>query len=103
MTKNRIASRLGALIAATMLTLPAAAQAADRWMPRDRAVEQLESANGEARTGIGLVTGGRAVIELFVAPSGDWSLLVTRANGLSCVTGAGEAWTPQEVPVGDPI
>ncbi len=103
MTKNRIALGLGALIAATMLTLPAAAQAADGWMPRDLAVEQLESANGAARTGLGLAAGGRAVIELFVAPSGDWSLLVTRANGLSCVTGAGEAWTPQEVPVGDPV
>jgi len=72
-------------------------------MPRDMAVEQLKSATGEVRTGLGLATGGQAVVELFVAPGGDWSLLVTRANGLSCVTGAGEAWTPQEVPAGDPI
>ena len=103
MTRNRIASSLGALIAAIVLTLPATAQAADGWMPRDRAVEQLESATGAARTGLGLAAGGQAVIELFVAPSGDWSLLVTQANGLSRVIGAGEAWIPQEVPVGDPI
>ena len=103
MTKNRLASGLAALIAAAVLTLPAAAQAADGWMPRDRAVEQLENTNGEARTGIGLAAGGRAVVELFVAPSGDWSLLVTRPNGLSRVIGAGEAWIPQEIPAGDPV
>ena len=103
MKNNRLALGLGALIAATVLTLPAAAQAADGWMPRDRAVEQLENANGEARTGIGLAAGGRAVVELFVAPSGDWSLLVTRPNGLSRVIGAGEAWIPQEIPAGDPV
>ena len=101
MTKTMIASALGAVLLAAAAS---AALAGEPWMPHDQAVAQVEAGKGAARRGIGVAEGGEAVLELFVAPSGEWTLLVTRADGLSRLAGSGEAWIPQESPLdGDPI
>jgi len=102
MNMNLVGLVTSALVLSIQVTLPTVAQAGDKWMPREQAVAQLEGEKREARQGLGLARGGRAVLELFVGPAGNWSLLVTQANGLSCVTGAGEAWTPEEPLLGDP-
>ncbi len=103
MTNKLVASAFGALVLLAAVSLPTAAQAGDNWMPREQAITQLEDAKREVRQGLGLARGGQAVLELFVGPTGDWSLLVTQVNGLSCVTGAGEAWTLDKPLEGDPI
>jgi hypothetical protein len=103
MTRTMIASALGAALLAACAVIPPSA-ADEIWVPRDQAVAQLEDAKGVARRGLGLAEGGEAVLELFVAPSGEWCLLVTRADGLSRLAGSGEAWIAQDgPPAGDPI
>lgn len=103
MTKTKIASALGAVLLAASAAVPAA-RAGEAWVPHEQAVAQLEAGKGAARRGIGIAQGGEAVLELFVAPSGAWTLLVTRADGQSRLAGSGETWIPQEAPLdGDPI
>ena len=103
MTKNLVAATFAALVVSAAVSLPTAAQAGDNWMPREQAITQLEEVKREVRQGLGLARSGQAVLELFVAPTGGCSVLVTQANGLSCVTAAGEEWTLDKPLVGNPI
>lgn len=74
------------------LALPAAA------MPRcgahDAIVAQLAERYGESRKAIAL-DGANQVVEVFASDdTGSWTLLVTRADGQSCLLAAGQAYEP---------
>ncbi|MFQ5622811.1 MAG: hypothetical protein ACE5FS_05375 [Paracoccaceae bacterium] len=77
-----------------MIWLAHAAQAqTPKCAERARIVAQLQSRFGEKQVGMGMQD-TRAVVEIFVSPeSGSWTILVTRANGVSCMAAAGRAWT----------
>ena len=47
-------------------------------------LEWLEGKFYEKRTAFGLTSDGR-VLEVFAAPSGSWTILVTSPSGLSCL------------------
>ena len=47
--------------------------------------------------GGGLAASG-VLFELYVAPTGTWTLLATAPDGSSCLLGAGEAWEPRPEP-----
>lgn len=59
----------------------------------DRAqhVDALRERYGETTRGVGL-TGAGAVFELLVAEDGSWTLLVSFADGRSCLVAAGHDW-----------
>jgi hypothetical protein len=59
--------------------------------PRTSVVETLASGYGEARSGIGIAANGM-VVELFTAPTGTWTLVYTRPDGMTCAIASGEAW-----------
>ncbi|MFQ5955386.1 MAG: hypothetical protein ACE5JZ_10020 [Kiloniellales bacterium] len=54
-------------------------------------VASLDQKFEEARSGIGLASNG-AVVELYTASTGTWTLLITKPGGATCVIGNGEAW-----------
>jgi hypothetical protein len=54
-------------------------------------VTYLKSAHGELSAGHGLRSDG-LVLELFVGPTGSWSVVLTHPNGFSCLVSFGEAW-----------
>lgn len=58
-------------------------------------VSKLKTKYGEVRRGAGLES-ETGVVELYVAKSGSWTLLVTLPNGLSCPVAVGEAWQEDE-------
>jgi len=61
---------------------------------RDEMVRKLERQFGEVKQGIGL-RGPEQVMELWSSPhSGDWTLVMTYANGTSCIVAMGEGWQP---------
>lgn len=59
--------------------------------PRGAVVEMLAEGYGEARSGIGIWSNG-TVVELFTAPTGTWTLVYTRPDGVTCAIASGEAW-----------
>ena len=52
---------------------------------------KLEQQFGARQQGLGL-HGPDAVMELWAAPGGDWTLVKTYANGRACVVALGEDW-----------
>ena len=73
--------------------------------PRDVLVSNLSKSYQEQPLGRGLSATGN-LVELLTGPSGSWTMLMTRPNGLTCVIGVGEAWhevTPHVVGLSDPV
>lgn len=59
---------------------------------REDVVRKLADRFGETRTGVGLHRED-AVVEMFSSPAtGTWTLVVTRADGMSCLLAAGQRW-----------
>ena len=54
-------------------------------------VASLEKTYSETPVSMGLASNG-AVIEILASPSGSFTIILTRPNGLSCVMAAGENW-----------
>ncbi len=91
------------LIAASILFLSASSANSEQFCaPRDRAVVELEKQFGEMVSGRGLATNGKRMIELLVSEKGSWTVLVSDANGRSCVMASGENWQGIKMRVGDP-
>ena len=91
-------------IVAALVTL-GAAPASAQTICGDRAklIGYLDQVYREARSGIGIASNG-AVVELYTAKTGTWTMLVTRPGGPTCVMGSGENWDRQLEPeaiVGD--
>ena len=59
--------------------------------PREQFLASLAKQYHEQPTAIGLASGG-TIIELLSSPSGSWTLLSTRANGITCALLVDEAW-----------
>jgi hypothetical protein len=74
-----------------LATFIPAADAAAVCGPRDKVITELGEKFREDRRSLGL-TGGSAVIELFVSAKGSWTLLSTDTKGVACLIAAGEAW-----------
>ncbi len=94
-----------ALLSATLAlsaTAPATAQMRTGCLPHETAVSKLEQGYDEHRVGLGIGPSGNAVYELYVADTGTWTILVTRANGLSCIAASGDSWMTSPLLAGDP-
>ena len=79
---------LGVLIAAFLCT-PAQAQMVCG--DRKEIVSALQEEYDEMKTASG-ISGSGGLVELFVALSGSWTLLLTAPGGPTCLLGAGEDW-----------
>ena len=77
-----------ALAAATLGTAAAASNCA----PRDVVIDRLADRYGESRQSIGLGA-NNAVVEVFASPeTGTWTIIVTTAQGLTCMIASGQAF-----------
>ena len=73
------------------VALPAGAQGL-HCGPRDVVTERLDMSYGERLTGGGFQNAD-SVIELWVSPeTGSWTILLSRADGQSCIMAAGTDW-----------
>lgn len=82
------AALIGGLTATAM---PAAAQS--MCFSRTQAIENLKSNYGENISARGLSTDGKVMYELLTSENGSWTLLMTHADGQTCMVGSGENWT----------
>lgn len=94
-------SVIGGLLLAFITAFPdARAAAAMLCGPRKDVVEDLARDHGELPISWGLI-GNSHLIEVFVSPTGDFTIIVTRPDGLACIMAAGENWqTPIKNPKG---
>ena len=87
-------------LVASLLVLAGTAQAQQfRCLPHEEAARRLQQYHGESAKGLGIGNRGASVIELFTSETGSWTILVTRTDGLSCITASGENWTPTETEI----
>ncbi len=78
-----------ALLAA--VSIPAQARAQVVCADRRLVTDHLATNYDEHAAGTGLTFAGQA-IELYVAESGSWTIVVTGPDGESCIVSHGEAW-----------
>jgi hypothetical protein len=71
---------------------------------RDDMVQRLERTFGEVQKGAGLVSAAQLLEVWGSDETGTWTILMTDAQGWSCVVAAGEAWRDIEAKLarGDP-
>jgi hypothetical protein len=60
--------------------------------PRAALVEKLESAYAETRAGAGLKSDSQLLEIWASAETGTWTVLITRADGSSCIVASGTHW-----------
>lgn len=91
------------LVLGLMLVAPVAVQA-QACGQRGTIAEVLSGTYGETMRAVGQID-GKTVLEVWATPDGaTWSLLVTKASGLSCILHAGTDWlqAPPDPPAGTP-
>lgn len=59
--------------------------------PRDVVLERLNDSYGETRQAIGLGA-NNAIVEVFAAETGSWTITVTFPNGATCLVASGQAY-----------
>lgn len=63
---------------------------------RQEIAARLEAGFGERLAATGLTDSG-ALLEVLAAPSGSWTLLLTRPGGPACVMATGQGWRARPV------
>ncbi len=77
-----------------LAALPARAQA--NCAPRETVIERLKTGYGEGLAGGGLQSAAQ-IVEVWAAPeTGTWTILMTRADGNTCVLATGTNWHQQD-------
>ncbi len=84
-----------ALMAVFLCVQPASAAVCSQ---RDKFKAFLETKYGEKAHAFGKIS-GTAVMELYVSKSGTWTVLMTRANGVSCLIAAGNNFEQLKPPL----
>lgn len=80
-----------ASLTATLISAPVLAQA-NNCAPRDVVVDRLSLTYGEVFNGGGLQS-DEAVFEVWISEeAGTWTILMTQADGTSCIMAAGTDW-----------
>ena len=84
---------LTAAFAAALATFAAAGSATAQMLcgDRDAVLSRLSAEHKERPTALGLASNG-GVLEILTSENGSWTIIVTGANGLTCLLAVGEAW-----------
>ncbi|PZM13922.1 hypothetical protein [Rhizobium tubonense] len=92
MVRN-IARRLigTAIVTLAAMVHPAAAEPVLNCAEHSQVVDFLGSHYSETLQAVGFINQA-AILEVYVSESGSWTMLVTNANGSSCVVFAGQSW-----------
>lgn len=89
MIRVLMAAVLAGLAAAS--AAPASTEAQTVCGRREAVVKMLADKFSEQRHGGG-TSGQSALIEVYISPSGTWTILASGASGISCIVAAGDAW-----------
>lgn len=91
------------LLAAAATAYPeiAGAQSVMNCAERSQVIEFLARQYAEKQAAVGLIN-QQAVMELYAADSGSWTLIITDVSGRSCVILAGKSWETV-IPVGPKV
>lgn len=87
----RACGRAGCYLAVLLLAVPAQA-AVPVCGDRDHIASELQRQHGEKPVARGVLLDGMHVLEVFVAPSGSFTVVITSALGLACIPAAGLGW-----------
>lgn len=79
-------------LALLAVTIPATAHAQSACAERDTVVEKLEAKYGESFAGGGLQSANSVFEVWFSKEKGTWTILLTRADGVSCIMASGTNW-----------
>ena len=82
--------RVGVLVLA--LVAPTIVNAQSNCAERDRVVKSLETSYGEAFAGGGMQNAERVFEVWFNQEKGTWTILMTKADGKSCIMASGTNW-----------
>jgi len=82
------------IVAVASFTFPAQAQQTICAL-RDDMGKMLDQRFAEQPKAAGLA--GEQIVELLVSENGSWTILVTNADGRSCVVTGGEEWTEKPI------
>ncbi|MGR9169363.1 hypothetical protein [Rhizobium sp. KDH_Rht_773_N] len=93
MLRNMVHGLLAVLLSTLVIAHPhpAASQMMRSCAGRSEIVKFLDSNFAEKLTAVGLIN-QNAILEVYAAKSGTWTLIVTNVNGVSCVLLSGESW-----------
>ncbi|MDQ0559559.1 type IV secretory pathway VirB2 component (pilin) [Rhizobium mesoamericanum] len=94
MKRNMIRGLFSAVIlTASMIAHPhsAASQMMRSCAARSEVVNFLDKNFAERLTAVGLIN-QNAMLEIYAAQSGTWTLLVTDVHGVSCILLSGDSW-----------
>ncbi|MFC5759533.1 hypothetical protein [Rhizobium sp. GCM10022189] len=93
MLRNMVHGLLAVLLSTLVIAHPhpAASQMLRSCAGRSEIVKFLDSNFAEKLTAVGLIN-QNAILEVYAAKSGTWTLIVTNVNGVSCVLLSGESW-----------
>ncbi|RDJ14765.1 hypothetical protein [Rhizobium grahamii] len=94
MKRNMIRGLISVVILATsMIAHPhsAASQMMRSCAARSEVVNFLDKNFAERLTAVGLVN-QNAMLEIYAAQSGTWTLLITDTRGISCLLLSGDSW-----------
>ena len=87
----RIVPVIGAVIASSMLAASASAGQMPACGERTQLVKAMNHIFDEKPRASGLMS-SKELFEVFVAPNGTWTILITNPQGISCIAAAGENW-----------
>lgn len=85
-------------LAVILCAIGAPAFANPQCAPRDEVLALLADRFGESRRAVGLA-GQSAVMELFAADGGTWSITMTLPDGKTCLIASGTAFEVQAAPI----
>ena len=93
MLRNMVHGLLAVILTTSVIAHPhpAASQMMRSCAGRSEIVNFLDSNFGEKLTAVGLIN-QNAILEVYAAESGTWTLLVTDVHGISCVLLSGDSW-----------
>jgi type IV secretory pathway VirB2 component (pilin) len=94
MKRNMIRGLASAVILATSMIAhphPAASQMMRSCAGRSEVVNFLDKNFAEKLTAVGLIN-ENAMLEVYAAQSGTWTLLITNVGGVSCILLSGDSW-----------
>ena len=88
-----MAAVLAAFLLAALSLWPTSAAGQILCGPQNKLADQLKQRFGETRQAVGVSADARRIVELFVAPDGSWTIVVTDTQGRSCIVLSGKDWT----------
>ena len=79
-----------AVLLAAGLVLAASQATAAQCEPYRTIVDKLKVRFGESRRAVGTAADRKFVMEVYAAPGGGWTILLTSVDGMACVIATGE-------------